>query len=216
MLNQSLILISLINVESITRKELEKLFHSIGYQVHFYPDEQSYLKQLPPFSSREVIIYELITGAETIFSFKKTLNQLCRLTPLVILSNDSKVFNAVSLMKAGVYYLYLKPCNLQDMMDLINKALRINLYDPQQLILEFKTLSTREREILDLVMNGVTSREIAPQLEISVSTVEAHRRNIHLKLNTSSDAIVIKKFMYLQINFPHILNELNLNVSALN
>lgn len=210
MLNKSLI--SLINVESNTRKELEKLFHSIGYQVHLYPKEQSYLKQLPPFSSREVIIYEL-DDIEAIFSFKKTLNQLCRVTPVVILFNDTKVFNAVSMMKAGVYHLYTKPYNLQDMMDLINAALRMHLYNPQELILEFTSLSPREREILDLVMKGVTSREIATQLEISVSTVEAHRKKTRLKLNTSSDAIVIKKFMYLQINFSHILNELNFKVS---
>lgn len=47
-------------------------------------------------------------------------------------------------------------------------------------------LSAREKEIVQLMMNGFTNREIAAQLFISESTVETHRKNIYRKTETHS------------------------------
>lgn len=52
-------------------------------------------------------------------------------------------------------------------------------------------LSTREREILDLVLQGSSSRQIADRLGLSVRTVDNHRSTIHRKLNTHSIAGIV-------------------------
>jgi two-component system NarL family response regulator len=45
------------------------------------------------------------------------------------------------------------------------------------------TLGTRERQVLQMVAEGRTSREIANRMKVTRSTVESHRRNIMRKLN---------------------------------
>ncbi|MFQ6015860.1 MAG: response regulator [Anaerolineae bacterium] len=53
-------------------------------------------------------------------------------------------------------------------------------------------LTNREREVLTLVAEGLTSQEIADQLTLSVNTVQAHRRNIMGKLNLHNRSELIK------------------------
>jgi RNA polymerase sigma factor (sigma-70 family) len=51
-----------------------------------------------------------------------------------------------------------------------------------------ETLTEREREVLRLVAGGLTTKEIAARLEISVRTVESHRANLMRKLDVRSVA----------------------------
>ncbi len=54
------------------------------------------------------------------------------------------------------------------------------------------TLTSRERELLQLFAEGMKTSRIAAHLNISVKTVETHRRNIMEKLNISSNAELVK------------------------
>jgi two-component system response regulator NreC len=56
----------------------------------------------------------------------------------------------------------------------------------------FDTLTDREREILKLVAEGYTNREIAETLFISVKTVETHKTNIMEKLNLHKRAELVR------------------------
>lgn len=53
-------------------------------------------------------------------------------------------------------------------------------------------VSAREREVLHLVGNGATSKEIAERLGISIRTVEVHRSNLMRKLNATNVAILAR------------------------
>jgi DNA-binding NarL/FixJ family response regulator len=57
---------------------------------------------------------------------------------------------------------------------------------------KLRTLSTREREVLQLVAEGKPSKEIAAILRIAVPTVETHRRQLMQKLNLHSIAELTK------------------------
>jgi len=56
----------------------------------------------------------------------------------------------------------------------------------------FSTLTDREREVLQLMAEGRTSKEIATQLNLSVKTIESHRMNIMEKLNIHTVAELTK------------------------
>lgn len=56
-------------------------------------------------------------------------------------------------------------------------------------------LTQREREITDLILRGHSSQAIADQLKISVGTVKVHRKNIHNRLNTSTQAEIFTQFI---------------------
>ena len=57
---------------------------------------------------------------------------------------------------------------------------------------DIKKLTRREKEILDLIAQGRTSLQIADTLSISKMTVDTHRKNIHKKLGTTTNAGLIK------------------------
>ncbi|MCK2044654.1 response regulator transcription factor [Chromohalobacter moromii] len=56
-------------------------------------------------------------------------------------------------------------------------------------------LTQREREITDLILRGFSSQAIADHLKISVGTVKVHRKNIHARLNTSTQAEIFTQFI---------------------
>ena len=56
----------------------------------------------------------------------------------------------------------------------------------------FPSLSSREKQIVRLIMDECTSPQIADQLNISLNTVETHRRNIMTKLNTKNSAGIVR------------------------
>ena len=56
----------------------------------------------------------------------------------------------------------------------------------------FKTLTRQQTVIMDHVANGLTNKEIAQRLKISVKTVEAHRANMMKKIRVSNTAQLLK------------------------
>lgn len=62
-----------------------------------------------------------------------------------------------------------------------------------------KTISIREKEILDLIAEEYTMKEIADQLYISVETVKSHRKNLRCKLSVKNTAGLIRRAFELGI-----------------
>ncbi len=64
---------------------------------------------------------------------------------------------------------------------------------------EGQTLTARQKEILKLVAQGYTNREIGQKLDISVRTVEVHRFNLMRRLRVRNVAQLLRQAMALQI-----------------
>ena len=63
---------------------------------------------------------------------------------------------------------------------------------PDKLPLTFESLTTKEREIIQLIADGKSSKELAHQFGVSIKTIEVHRHNIMKKLNLNSVASLTK------------------------
>lgn len=62
---------------------------------------------------------------------------------------------------------------------------------------KFNRLSVREREIMDMILEGNTSKETAEKLSLSPRTVEVHRSNIYTKLGIKSLPQLIQEYEYI-------------------
>ncbi len=100
-----------------------------------------------------------------------------------ILKKDSheELINAVNAVKNGKIYLSNE----------INKMLMTGLHGTE----ETKLLTSREREILQLISKEYTNKQIAEELFISERTVETHRKNIFRKTGTNN-LVGLIKFAY--------------------
>jgi FixJ family two-component response regulator len=98
----------------------------------------------------------------------------------------------VRAMQSGAVDFLQKPFNSQQFLDRVNTALKRDVEarekrdSRRQLAQGLAMLTPREREILELVLCGESSKCIASALEISPKTVEAHRAHITKKLNVRS------------------------------
>jgi DNA-binding NarL/FixJ family response regulator len=64
---------------------------------------------------------------------------------------------------------------------------------------ETPVLTRREKEVLELIADGMTNNEIAAKLFISVTTVDTHRKNLLAKFDARNIASLIKAAMQMQL-----------------
>jgi two-component system response regulator FixJ len=109
---------------------------------------------------------------------------------------------AVRAMKAGAVDFILKPFNDQCLLETVQKCInKISNINSLEIIQErMKTLSDREQQIVALILDGKLNKQIAYDLSISISTVEAHRANIMHKMQAKNVAQLIKMFLQVQLN----------------
>jgi len=125
---------------------------------------------------------------------------------IVALSVHSNKRYVTEMLKAGAAAYLLKNCASEELLRAIEAVMQDQVFlSPgitaavvEQLMRNtaqdsaFSVLSTREREVLQLLAEGKTSRQIAEQLKIAVRTIETHRREIMRKLDIRSVAELTK------------------------
>jgi DNA-binding NarL/FixJ family response regulator len=97
----------------------------------------------------------------------------------------TELFNALEAVLRG-------DGHISSSMDKELKGAWINLFRQQKVLMPDDNLSTRERQVLKLVAEGASNKEIADQLNISVRTVDHHRASLIEKLNLKSTAELIR------------------------
>ena len=116
--------------------------------------------------------------------------------PVIMLTGHGDIPMAVRAMKAGAVDFCLKPFNDQCLLELVQRCIAQSSSDVSNSIHErLNTLSARERQIIDLIMEGKLNKEIAYELFISISTVEAHRAKIMDKMNAKNLAQLARAYL---------------------
>ena len=112
--------------------------------------------------------------------------------PIIFVSGHGDIPMSVRAMKQGAFDFMEKPYNSQVMLERIQEAVRMATvqFDRSQkrksLERRLEMLSPREREVLEKVVQGKSSKLIAQELNIAVKTVDIHRTNLRDKLGSSS------------------------------
>lgn len=109
------------------------------------------------------------------------------------------VNHIVALMQRGVAWFFEKPLRRVLLQDAMPRILQLanntmsQLHDYRTLSKLFQTLTVREREVLDLILEGISNKESANQLQISVRTVEARRAKVYHKFETDNMVGLVRK-----------------------
>ena len=132
---------------------------------------------------------------------QEELNAIGARIPIVFISGHGDISIAIKAIKAGAVDFVQKPYHEQQLLDAINEALRRDAETRQVagssgvFAERLAGLTERERDVLNQVVQGLSSKEIAKMLEISYRTVELHRSHIMEKLGVRSVAELIKLVM---------------------
>jgi two-component system, LuxR family, response regulator FixJ len=118
--------------------------------------------------------------------------------PAIIMSAYGDVPMVVRAMKAGALNFLEKPCRDQQLWEAIQEALKWNCVHRQQLALRNKVLhrlqrlTSGERDVLALLVDGKSNKTIAAELNLSVRTIEVRRAKLMKKMKAESLAELIR------------------------
>jgi FixJ family two-component response regulator len=99
---------------------------------------------------------------------------------------------SVRALKSGAVEFLAKPFRDQDLLDAIQQALQRDRVALEQeaevhdLRRRYETLTTREREVMALVVSGKLNKQIASEVGASEATVKIHRGNVMQKMQAGS------------------------------
>ena len=121
--------------------------------------------------------------------------------PIIFITGHGDVQMAVRAVQAGAFDFVEKPFNDQDLLDRIQRAIGFDAeqrgkeVQRAQLRSLFASLTPREREVLDLVVEGMSNKAIANTLGLSAKTVEVHRAKVMEKMHARSLSDLVKMAM---------------------
>lgn len=123
------------------------------------------------------------------------------MTPFILVTGHGTVTMAVQAMKMGAVTVIEKPFHHDQLLDLLESVratinqtkLQRQLISEEECVIDrINSLTSRESEVMELVVRGDLTKQIAKQLGISTKTVEVHRSNITKKMGVQSVAQLVK------------------------
>lgn len=118
--------------------------------------------------------------------------------PIIFITGHGDIPMAVEAIKNGAEDFLTKPFRDQELLDCINAAMdkdrlqRSKLVEKEAREQRLATLTTRERQIMDLVVAGKANKVIALELNLSHRTIEVHRSHVMEKMQVRSLADLVK------------------------
>lgn len=181
----------LIDDDKAVASALRLLLETVGMEAVAYTDPQAFLTQLPSLS-QGCIVLDIRMPSISGLRLQERLNELGCEWPVIIITGHGDIDACRKAFKHGAVDFLSKPIDEQDLIDAVQKA-SVLLEEAQAEAAEraeaaelLGRLTAREREVLELIIKGFTSREIAETLGLSPRTVESHRAHIVAKVGTNS------------------------------
>jgi len=195
-------LVSVVDDDESVRESLPDLLKEFGYAVQSFASAEEFLASGRVDETRCLVLDIAMPNLNGIEAARQVAAKLPR-TAIVILSMHADESYVLRALKAGARAYLLKDSAEADLINAIravndgkaffSPAISKMLVDDYMRRLEqrgvedsYELLTTREREILQLLAEGKANKEVATILNLSLYTVETHRGNILQKLNLHS------------------------------
>jgi len=122
--------------------------------------------------------------------------------PVIFITGHGDVPMAMRAVRDGAMGFFEKPFPHQEVIELVHAALRSNREDrAERWVLDeidrcMQTLTGREGQVLDLLVDGLANRQIGERLKISVRTVEVHRAAAMRKMKAKGLADLVRMVLF--------------------
>ena len=175
------------------RESLRELLGSVDLPVRSFSSALAFLEAYDPAAAGCLVVDVRMPGMSGL-DLQDKLRELGGTLPIIHITGHGDVPMAVRSLKNGAFDFLEKPFRGQDLIDCIHQALSLDEKTRKlQLIRmdiaeKLETLTPREQQIVDLIVSGMTTKQIAAELKVSTQAIDAHRSKAMKKLELSSVA----------------------------
>ena len=190
-------LVAIVDDDQDVRQALQSLLRSVGLRVALFASVNDFVardgQEVP-----HVLVLDVRLPGKSGLEFLHELGKSEVLCPVIFISGYGDIPMSVRAMKAGAVDFLTKPVRHQDLLDAIQAAVkdgrvrRDEAGDLRRTRENFAKLTTREREVMSLVVAGHRNKQIAVEIGISEATVKLHRGHVMRKTQAQSLADLIR------------------------
>jgi len=192
-------LIHVVDDDAAVRDALALLVASVGLRVQTWPDAQAFLAGFDRDAIGAVVLDVRMPAMSGIALLERLVAEGVD-QPLVMLTGHGTVELCRRAFKAGAAEFLEKPVDDEVLIDTLQQAVRQHVRTRTRNAVDraarerYARLSERERDVLSLVVAGLTNKEIGRALALSPRTVENHRAHVFAKLEAESLAQVVRLY----------------------
>ena len=183
--------------DAAMRKSLRWLIESVGLEVETFGSANEFLENFDSAQTGCLVLDVRMPGMSGL-DLQEHLQAQRFSLPVLIVTGHADVPMAVRALKAGAFDFIEKPFNDQVMLERVQKAIehaqRVRAEAEQRAEIDQRidTLTPRERQVMDMVVNGMAHKQVAAELGLSEKTIEVHRKHVMDKLRAGNVADLIR------------------------
>jgi len=189
--------------DASVRSSLKFLLSTVGLQAETLDSADSFLHKTHPDVPSCLVLDVRLPGLSGLdFQRELAARNIC--IPIVFLTGHGDIPMSVRAMKAGAVEFLTKPFRDQDLLDAVRVALDRDRARREQdtemadLRRRFDSLTSREQEVVSMVVAGMLNKQIAAELGTAESTVKVQRSRAMEKMKAESLADLIKMIQKVQ------------------
>jgi RNA polymerase sigma factor (sigma-70 family) len=187
------------------RSSLKFLLSTVGLQVETFDSAGSFLRKKPADAPSCLVLDVRLPGLSGL-DFQRELAARNISIPIVFLTGHGDIPMSVRAIKAGAVEFLTKPFRDQDLLDAVRIALdrdrarREQEKEVTDIQRRFESLTSREQEVISMVVTGKLNKQIADQLGTAESTVKVQRSRAMEKMKAESLIDLVR--MIEKLNIP--------------
>ena len=173
------------------RAAMQRLLKSVGLRSEVFATPQEFLRRKLPDGPTCLVLDVRLPGMSGL-DVQRKLAEAGVQIPIIFITGHGDIPMTVKAMKSGAVEFLTKPFRDQDLLDAIQQALerdgrtRQQQHEIEELKERYEMLTTREREVMGLLVSGMLTKQIASRLGTSEITAQVHRGQVMRKMHANS------------------------------